>query len=572
MRFLLRDYVALLRESGELDVLLPDLFLAMGLEPLTKAQVGVRQHGVDASAVGPDPETGVQTLFLATIKPGDVSRATWNGSPTAVRPSLDEVLDVYHQSRLPAKYALLPVRILLVCGGDLKQDAEDNWNGFVKRYTQAPSLGFDLWTGERLALLIEAHMLDEHLFPDDARQLMRKALALLDQNEDAPVLFYALVEQVLSGDAFTGASIGAPRRRVKALHLLALCLGVVAKWADDAKNTRPAVLAAERVVLSAWDFLRVNDAFDHAASMDAFGRIYRLYLRTGLRYLARVQPLCLIQDGLSGTTGDAERLEYPLRTFEVLGIVATVGLNFAFLALASGTESDQRAAQAAATTVAEIIANHAVAGTPLYDGHSVEIALGTSLLAVMQRTGEAAAWLGAVFSRVEVAFRVAKYFPVASDRYEDLLALERGDADIEDLQSMSTLIPTLAEWLAVLGRDDDYAALVQITDESFARTTFQLWFPGDDTDDHLYRTHAAIDSGAVFGPMPLLPTAPESRERMKRLGDAQDAFDRLSCIAQGFPALGLLASRHFRTPVAPTYWQRLGAHSVYTAAADDVSG
>ena len=52
----------MLKESGELDQLLADLLLCMEIEPISRAQVGVRQYGVDIAAVGPDPEDANNTI------------------------------------------------------------------------------------------------------------------------------------------------------------------------------------------------------------------------------------------------------------------------------------------------------------------------------------------------------------------------------------------------------------------------------------------------------------------------------------------------------------------------------
>ncbi len=63
MRLVIREYLGMLRESGEFDALLPDLLLAMNVVPLSKAQIGVRQAGVDIASVGND-EAGQRTLWL----------------------------------------------------------------------------------------------------------------------------------------------------------------------------------------------------------------------------------------------------------------------------------------------------------------------------------------------------------------------------------------------------------------------------------------------------------------------------------------------------------------------------
>ncbi len=64
MKLIILEYLHLLKESNELDRLLPDLLLSMSIPPLSYAQPGVRQAGVDVVAIGKDPETGIKTLFL----------------------------------------------------------------------------------------------------------------------------------------------------------------------------------------------------------------------------------------------------------------------------------------------------------------------------------------------------------------------------------------------------------------------------------------------------------------------------------------------------------------------------
>jgi len=94
MKLIIREYLSLLKESKEIDRMLPDLLLAMGIEPFSKAQIGVRQYGVDVAAVGLD-EDDVEKLFLYIIKQGDIGRRDWDSNEQAVRQSLDEIKDVY---------------------------------------------------------------------------------------------------------------------------------------------------------------------------------------------------------------------------------------------------------------------------------------------------------------------------------------------------------------------------------------------------------------------------------------------------------------------------------------------
>jgi len=66
MRLAIREYLAGLRESEELDALLPDLLLSMGMRLLETPKRGVKQHGVDVAAIGRLPEVDApQSLFCS---------------------------------------------------------------------------------------------------------------------------------------------------------------------------------------------------------------------------------------------------------------------------------------------------------------------------------------------------------------------------------------------------------------------------------------------------------------------------------------------------------------------------
>src|SRR5450631_28160 len=118
MKLLIRAYLSLLKESQEFDAIIADLLLAMVIVPISRAQIGVRQAGVDIAAVGPASD-GRRTLFLCVIKRGGITRSDWDGTgPQAVRPSLDEIQDSYLRSRIDAEHQDLPKRIVLCCAGD----------------------------------------------------------------------------------------------------------------------------------------------------------------------------------------------------------------------------------------------------------------------------------------------------------------------------------------------------------------------------------------------------------------------------------------------------------------------
>jgi len=116
MKLIIKEYISLLKESKELDSLIPELLLAMGHEILSKPKIGHRQFGVDVASKGID-ENGKEKIFLFTIKQGDIIRKDWNSNEQSVRPSLDEILDVYISNKLLNIYSNLPKKIILATGG-----------------------------------------------------------------------------------------------------------------------------------------------------------------------------------------------------------------------------------------------------------------------------------------------------------------------------------------------------------------------------------------------------------------------------------------------------------------------
>ncbi len=76
---IIRQYLAALRERGELDAILPDLLSQLGLNVYSRPGRGTRQDGVDVAAVGA-LEDCTEKVYLFSIKPGDLTRKAWDGS------------------------------------------------------------------------------------------------------------------------------------------------------------------------------------------------------------------------------------------------------------------------------------------------------------------------------------------------------------------------------------------------------------------------------------------------------------------------------------------------------------
>lgn len=559
MRMVIREYLSMLREAGELDALIPDLLLSMNIAPISRPQVGPRQFGVDIAAVGRDPDDDTEKLFLLTVKQGDIDRNAWNGGPQAVQQSLDDIRYVYLQHHVDEEHRSLPKKIVVCCGGDMKQTVEQNWRGYKGEHTEPGVREYDLWDGDELAALIEQYFLDEYLFPESAQKQMRKTIALADQNEDEPRHFYSLIHDTLFERNLPKEDTrGTIRQRQRALRLLNLSLNIVFHWCQESDNLRPALLCAERAVLLTWNWMRENGLLDCETTRGEFERIFATYFEVSFAYASKLAPLCAVPDGLSGQWAD--ELEYPLRTFESIGILGVLAAATRHISGAaeegSQRENLESVAQDITRLLAALISNNPPAATPRFDGHAIDIALGLLALNEAGLRAFAAGWVEDTCARILFAYKLGKHFPIYTDSYDDLVAMhvDQGPPK-ERLMQVSTLLPMLAHWHAVLDMGDEYEAFRNSVTETFGATTLQLWFPLEDTEEHLYRENAGFTSGTVMAPIRLPTTLEELKTPIVRLHEERREFEGLSCFAQGWPLLGLIASRHYRTPFIPAYWQ-----------------
>ena len=547
MRLAIREYLAGLRESGELDVLLPDLLLSMGIRPLERPMRGVRQYGVDVAAVGqlPGMEDEGDVLALFVIKSGNIGRTDWEGTPQAVRPSLDDVRYEYVRNCIPPEYENLPIVVTLCCGGVIEQTVSQSLTAFKDAY-QTDRVRLANWDGDFLSILVEQHMMDEPAFPTISRDRLRRALALVDLNEYTLSDYYTLLSELLP-DYAQGLSDRERRHRLRQVNL---CLRMLTRWAEQADNLRQPLIAAERTVLLSWDWTR-KLGFP-ATLWSEFGKVYRSYDYVQGQYFAKLWPALQVQDGLFGYGGD--RIEYPIRVFEAIGFLALRG----FELLARPATSRNRAAVGhVAGGLSALVASNPASKSPCFDDQSIEISLAAYFLYHSGWKDATVSWIQGLSRHIANAVRIGRSYPLSSDSYDELIDMEAGSWSAPDEgMTLSTILPMLADWMLILGMKDERDHLAEIIHDQLGTTTLQQWYPDGTSEEHVYSGNAANKSGTTLVIRELPASRTEATERIAviRRELPQPAF---SCVTNGLPQLLAIAARHFRTPLDPAAHQSL---------------
>ena len=248
MKLIFAEYLASLRERDELDVLMPDLLSEIGFTVLSRPAIGTKQFGVDVAAVG-DPGDGIRRLYLLAIKPKTLRRVDWNNNEQSLRPSLDQIRDVYVRTLIPKWYKDLPIVIVICIGGYVHEDVKVDLDGYMDKNTEG-DISYEEWNGDFLAGLLLTGILRENSLPKNGRSNLRKSIALVDEPEAGFGHFCRFVSDVTKGCRTTRPA------RLTAIRQIYVGLWTVYVWAREAGNLEAAYQYSERSVLEAWPLIK----------------------------------------------------------------------------------------------------------------------------------------------------------------------------------------------------------------------------------------------------------------------------------------------------------------------------
>ena len=552
MNLVIRQYLASLRERGELDAILPDLLSQMGLVVFSRPRRGTRQDGVDVGAVGRIGD-GEEKVYLFSIKAGDLARKEWDGDVQALRQSLTAILDVYIRNRLPVEHRDKPIVVCICLGGDVREEVRPDLVAFIEKH-KSSAVSFEEWNGDRLAREIQGALLREELLPPGSRSNLRKALALLDEPQSSFAHFKALIRSLAAPhNAPTAAQITAIRQ-------MSLCLRILFGWCREAGNSEAAFLAAELTLLHGWvivrDFL-TKQSREAENVLTAFLSIYEAYQEICGSFLKEyVVPHVAKLHGLSSAVGSPCGLDVNLKLFDLIGRVGVTGLWTFWAANRVKEEQSEEWAQMLEQTerlaqvIKAMIANNPTLLMPATEGQAIDVALALLLLGLDGRNaGDIRAWLHEMVNRTGFALRSHSAYPCRLTSYIEFLEHpKRQDDDYrKKVTAGSVLFPLIALWAALLGDHDLYAEVAELRQEILSHCTFQYWYPDETSEAHLYagdQLHGAtLTNVCVDRPQAAL------LDQLFSECDATPHFEELTAVKYGWWPIVAVACRHHRLPL-----------------------
>lgn len=553
MKLIIKQYLASLKERGELDAVLPDLLSQLGLNVYSRPGRGTRQDGVDVGAVG-NLDGGPEKVYLFSLKPGDLTRRDWDGqSAQSLRPSLNEILDAYIPNRLPAEHRGKEIVICVAIGGDVQEQVRPALTGFIAQNTK-PNITFEEWNGDKLAARIQSSFLREDLLPDDARSLLRKSLALLDEPDVSYRHFTTLIASLSAVDRLSDT------QRITAIRQMSVCLWILFAWAREAGNTESAYLASEFTLLHAWSIVREYAGKDTKVAADvqaAFLSIFSANQQISSEFLSHnVVPYADKLHGLSGAVQGSNGLDINLKLFDLLGRLGTDGLWAYWGALRCTDEeaelrkSRMGEAQMYAAATKALISNNPALLLPAKDDQAIDIFIAASLLALDENNQPFTRdWLAEMARRARFSYEANVKYPSVLSSYSELLEHPKSCEQEyrERATSASILYPVIALWAALFDDDETYAEIATIKRELLQHCTFQFWYPDERSETRFYTNSDA--HGATLANLAV--DQPKDAFLAQVFGECGQTphFGELSAMKFGWWMLIVVACRHYRLPL-----------------------
>jgi hypothetical protein len=535
MRLVVQDYLKVIKERGELDAILPDLLREMRFRVIRPAFRGEVQHGVDIAAT--QKENDKQILFLFVLKAGDINSSNWDTGPNSVRPTLDTIQDAPFEDLTQADLRDAEKKVILVHNGALSDNILARFNGYKSNFR----LPFDRWGLDDLTECFSKHLLSERLLPPEYQRYLKRTLAFIDVPDYDLADFKEFVSAILPRNPRSDVQ----RRRY--FGILRLALRMIYYYCQESGNLVPAVAAYEYALLRSWGWMYKNQLFTPKMKREHVVT-FAQYLEVTHAVLEKIKPRLVIEDGLA-LGGTFEMVEYPLRTFRVIGDLGFLATVYFFCMRDS--EMAHKVFQEILGLLATTIKNNRSRHRPLLDNHSIDIFLGMWPFLLARQFDFVKCWLEDILEHLTIRKKLGDRLP---ELYNNIGAVIEYEATnkrpIAYEDSSSTLIYMLFELCLLLDAKDIYDTYRPLSEDVY----LQIWYPPENVEGLLYERE--VREGDTETAIRL----PESFEEFRLDVEARHRrFDKwdYSPLTESLPAMLLLANKHFRTPVFPFWWRIL---------------
>lgn len=553
MKLMLKEYLVNMGERGGLDILLVNLLSQMGLNVLTTPMRGTKQHGVDVAAVGKLADDKKETVYLFSIKSGNIDRSNWSVGPQALRPSIGEIVDGYINGSIPPQYVNHPIVIYICCGGEVQENMMHEVSGFLtqtQRRDASGRLQLRVMNGDQIAEYLVEHLMSPKLVEINERRLLFRCLSMADDPDSSYLYFVRLLNSLLKEEK-------SGKKKIFRVRQLMVCLGLLKHHCGEVKNLDACYRAAEISLLHCWDYLNLNKVTAKRRMPQeqmVYNRLWWQYVEIGQLYCEKVSAFCNDAYFMTYACHAGNEVDVNLRLYDVMGRLASYGASLWWYALSLREcpgliEQCQTQVSKVANALIGLMKNNPTVNSPIRDDYAIEIGIVSMFLNQINWQDLLYKWYIRVLNQMYKNFCLGRAFPSTGLDYLGLvehLQHTHDDAYKTKVLPSSELLPMMYMFASALEFPDACSYISSIVERFLKDCDFQVWYPEPLSDEVFYTNRS--NHGLQLASQDLL----EGDKFMKNVFSECDKRKMpFSCLNGPFGGLLLIGCRVHRCPLPP---------------------
>jgi len=547
---IIKQYVASLKEDGELDFIFPILLERMGFRILStpKQSKGQSQYGRDVIAV--KKLKGVPTLYLFELKgfvAKDITDRNLNAKDGLIESLRASKYTEYEDAGIPGLKDY-PRQYVFAHNGFAEANVMPTLNGFIK--TEFPEGNFERWDLERLTALFSDYLFDETLLADDkSYKLFKKVLVLQDAEENDFSDLVALVDYQI--EKLEKEKHDNRRVVLNYFGTLRLIGAMMYYYARESNNLYPAKFCIDTIVLKTWAWILRGKREKKSSILSLFYGLVMLQMQIYEEYINKILQFANLRKGLySFQSSLTEQVFYPLRCYEFLSDL----IYFYVMTEACGADYE-KVGQIRMEALKAIIRNNSACTVPLLDTHTIPILMVFRYMIFRIKSQDDADCLGqfvmdTVLNLIQ-RYRNQKMWPELSGNRMALAKSLITKSD-EYCCDSSLLLTVMFELISYLNIPEFYTLLKKAVEES--EVDLQVAYPEIseyDIEQSLFehRLHKEISVGTSI-------KLPETLDEFKQKFRKKYKSIKYRTDSKGYGFLRLLAYKYYETDLFPDYLGR----------------
>lgn len=453
---IVRNYLESLTEGQELDMIFPILLESKGYIILSdpKTTKGFSQYGKDVVAVGKDFNTGKMSRFYFEIKGGKDRHVTSTSflKKDGIKESIIEAK--YREFETTYRnFKKLPLKIVLVHNGDLKESFRETFEGFIRdEFPKNSKKKFERWGISELVKYFSEYLFGAYLLTDQrTTKLFNRVLVNLNTKDGVSRDFIELIEVLFEKNEWKGYRKTLQRKWVLLFESVKLISFVIYSESREYKNLDIAKRYILYLIVRFWLWVLKNKLENDKRVILHFIQVFNFFRSVLTEYFFKTLNIAELKDGLySEKSGRYEEIGYSYRTFEYLNF-------FCFQLNMDLQNSNEEETNNLKQMLISVVENNNVSARPLIDIHSNVIVDILILFIKLNEHERAKKYLKEALAYVKYGKVTYDKLPDANNSIENVIRLTVSkNKPVYYSDSTSPLIAVLMEFIAILDLEKEF--------------------------------------------------------------------------------------------------------------------